>query len=100
MNNIIIFKNLNDKYFKKYTNVFNYSYLKFNLINNYLLFNFIYNNDNKICNYKFNKFNYHEFYYNIFMIKAKYFINKDINIKFQSNYENYIIDKFQNTEII
>lgn len=39
---------LNDEYFNMYFNIFNLSYLKFNVINTYILYN--YNVFNKICN--------------------------------------------------
>ena len=47
---------LNDIYFKKYNNLFNYSYTKFNLINLNLLFNFINTDNNTICKISFNNF--------------------------------------------
>ena len=93
MYNIVTSK-LDDKYYTKYKYLFNYSSLKFNLINTYLLYNFIYTDNNKVCNYSFNNFDYNEYYNNIFVNKNKFIFYK--KNKFNIYYENYIIDKFSN----
>ena len=78
MKKSFIVSKLNDKYYKKYNNLFNYLLNKFFIINNNILFNFhIINNS----------------YANI-LFKSMYYVN-DIN-KLNINYENYIIDKINN----
>ena len=75
-----------DKYYKKYIYLFNYSLYKFNLINYYLLNNYTNANDNKICNYLFDK-NYK--YYNAIFIKNMYggIYKTGLNL----NFDHYII---------
>ena len=41
---------INDKYYKKYNYLFDYSYNKFNLINQYILYNYLDKKTNNICN--------------------------------------------------
>jgi hypothetical protein len=94
MDKLIIKSKLDDKYYIKYKNLFNYSSVKFNLINTYLLFNFVFFDNNKLCNYLFDKFDYNEYYSNIFAFKSTFMSEK--KIKFNTYYENYIIDKFIN----
>ena len=73
---------IDDKYYKKYNYLFNYSYNKFNLINQYILYNHIYKNQN-ICNiYFINSFN-----------KQLY---NDIIQKKNLNYRQYIGFNFTN----
>ena len=85
---------LNDIYFKKYNNLFNYSYTKFNLINLNLLFNFINTDNNTICKISFNNFDYHNYYSKILLNLQKFIDFK--NPKFNTSYEHYIINKFYN----
>ena len=99
MNNLIIKTKLDDKYYKKYKYLFNYLSNKWHIINKYLLFNFIIEDNYKLCNYELDKFKYHEIYRNMFFINTYYFDSKFLsqkNIKFQTYYENYIIDKYEN----
>jgi len=98
MDKLIIKSKLDDKYFSNYKYLFNYSVIKFSLINTILLFNFIFLDNNKLCNYSFNKFNYHKYYSNIFSSKTNFLSSK--NNKFNTNYKNYIIDKFINNDNI
>ena len=101
MNNLIIKTKLDDKYYKKYKYLFNYTSIKWNIINTYLLYNFIVSDDYKLCNYDLDKFKYHELYGNIFFNNIKYlgthFLSQK-SIKFQSYYNNYIIDKYENNK--
>ena len=62
MNNLIIKSKLNNKYYKKYKYLFNYTSKKWHLINTYLLYNFIFADDYKLCNYELDKFEYNELY--------------------------------------
>jgi hypothetical protein len=94
MNNVIIKSKLNDKYYKKYKYLFNYSSLSFDYINKYLLFNFIFTDNNTLCNKYILKFDYNIYYSNIFFSKIKNLSSK--NIKFNIYYQNYILDKFIN----
>ena len=96
MDKLIIKSKLDDKYYIKYKNLFNYSSVKFNLINTYLLFNFVFSDNNKLCNYLFDKFDYNEYYNNIFAFKSTFMAYK--KQKFNTYYENYIIDKFINND--
>ena len=81
---------LDDKYYKKYTSLFNYSLNKFNLINYYLLFNYTIQDDNKICNYLFD-INY--IYYKSIFLKDMYgAIYKN---KLNLNFDNYIISNIK-----
>ena len=85
---------LNDKYLIKYKNLFNYTYNKFNLINNYILFNLIIK-DNKICNHMFLYSYDKQTYVNI--------LNKKIlKNKIDITFTNIIIEKYikHNTLII
>ena len=93
MNNLIISK-LNDKYYKKYTNLFYYNVNKFNLVNTTLLFNATATDNNTLCNYSFNKYNYHNIYGNILYNSMK-FIGY-VNNKLNTNYITYIINKYYN----
>jgi len=78
MKKSFIVSKLNDKYYKKYNNLFNYLLNKFFIINNNILFNFhIINNS----------------YVNI-LFKSMYYFT-DVN-KLNINYEHYIIDKINN----
>ena len=93
MNNLIISK-LNDKYYNKYRNLFNYDENKFKLINTTLLFNATVTDNHTICKYSFSKYNYHDIYGNILYDSTKYigYINKFFN----TNYDIYIINKYIN----
>jgi len=93
MNNLIISK-LNDKYYKKYKNLFYYNVNKFNLVNTTLLFNATATDNNTLCNYSFNKYNYHNIYGNILYNSIK-FIGY-VNNKLNTNYITYIINKYYN----
>jgi hypothetical protein len=95
MNKLIISK-LNDKYYKKYKNLFNYNINKFNLINTTLLFNLFIRDDNTLCKYSFNKNNYHDIYGKILYNSTK-FINY-VNKKLNTDYQIYIIDKYYNND--
>ena len=94
MDKLIIKSKLDDKYYKIYKYLFNNTSSKFNLINTTILFNFTYNDDNSVCKNSFEKYNYHKYYNNIFMLNIKLIDNK--YNKFNTFYDNYIIDKFQN----
>ena len=61
----------NDKYFKRYNNIFHYKYTKFNLINNYILYNLVLKNYsiNNICNFKLIYDYYKQTYNNIILKK-------------------------------
>ena len=98
MNKLIIKSKLNDKYYKKYKNLFNYNKNKFNLINETLLYNLTYTDDATLCKYSFYKINYHTIYGNILYNNIKYinFINKKLN----TNYTTYIINKYCNKNYI
>ena len=93
MNNLIISK-LNDKYYKKYKNLFYYNVNKFNLVNTTLLFNATATDNNTLCNYSFNKYNYHNIYGKILYNSMK-FIGY-VNNKLNTNYATYIINKYYN----
>ena len=67
MNNIITKSKLDDKYFKKYNLLFNYSVFKFDYINKNLLFNFIFTDNNTLCNKYILNFDYNTYYSNIFL---------------------------------
>ena len=85
---------LNDKYLIKYKYLFNYTYNKFNLINNYILFNLIIK-DNKICNHTFLYSYDKQTYVNI--------LNKKIlKNKIDITFTNIIVEKYikHNTLII
>ena len=92
MKNIII-SNLNDKYYKKYENLFKYKFINFLLINKNMLFNYNWiniNNISKLCNHYFD-YELILYYMNIlFSLNNTEQINKYIN--FTSNY-NYLIIK-------
>jgi len=98
MNNLFTKSIVNDKYYIKFKYLFNYTFLKFNLINLNILFNFIHRDDNKICNFDLNKHNYNQYYSNI-IYKFNKFINFK-NSKFNTNYDSYIINKFNNNKCI
>ena len=72
---MIISKSIcNDKYYKKYTYLFNYSYDKFNLINKNILYNFMLQNEfggNKICNIDM-KYSFNESFYNNIIQKREH----------------------------
>jgi hypothetical protein len=88
---------LDDKYYKKYKLLFNYDVNKFNLVNKTLLLNSIFSDDNKICNFIFDKFNYNIIYGNILYNKNIKFIgynNNNLNL----NYDTYIINKYDNNK--
>ena len=85
--------NLDDKYFKKYNNLFDYSSLKFKFINNKLLFNYyipINEKSYNLCN-NLLSFNYHKYYGNI-ILKIKSNFHNTFNIS--DGYQHIIIDKY------
>jgi len=83
---------LNDKYYTKYNYLFNYSSVKFNIINLNLLFNYTFSNDASLCNKSFIKYNYHEYYGYLLFNNIKQIINYK-NKKLNLDYSNFIIDK-------
>ena len=93
MTNIKLLK-LNDKYYNKYKFLFNYKYIKYNYINQNLLYNYIFIGNYKICNHLFKPYN--NIYNDILFTKKDREIK--LNIKFykiNDNYNNYIINKLQ-----
>ena len=108
MNNNFNKIKLNDKYYNKYKYLFNYSYEKFNLINNNILYNFIFNGK-KICNIDFKYSHNEQIYSNIiqpinykhfkpsfnyqYLIVNKYY-RKDTNNLLISNFKSIIINPF------
>ena len=78
---------VNDTYFNIYFNIFNISYLKFNIINTYILFN--YNVFNKICNINFID-NDKQIYSDIISIKQTY-KKKNVIFNFKNINFNYLI---------
>jgi len=96
MNNIII-KQLNDKYYKNYKSLFIYTFLKFNYINKYILFNFIWqiiNNKYILCNYNFDIYNIKK-YENILF---KTYEKKKLILK--DNYNYNIINALNNNKCL
>jgi hypothetical protein len=89
MKNIIISK-FNDKYYIKYKHLFEYKYLQYYIINKNILFNFIWNINNKICNYSFS--NEINLYYNtiLFKYKTKLKVDDSFN-RLLSNYDYFIV---------
>jgi len=87
---------INDKYYKKYNYLFNYTYNKFNIINQNLLFNYLNYNNTNICNIKFIYSNIDQQYNNIIQKKIKnkhygfYFTIFIIN-NYNKNKKNLII---------
>jgi hypothetical protein len=49
MTHLIIKSIINDKYYKYYNYLFNNTIDKFNLINNYILYNYFFNSNHEIC---------------------------------------------------
>ena len=58
---------LDDKLFKNYNNLFIYNYNKFILINNNILYNYIFKNKKQICNFELQKTYYEQIYNNIIL---------------------------------
>ena len=83
MNKIIINK-INDKYFKNYKYLFNYTFLKFNYINKILLYNFIWNfKDNTYFVCKYNFPNYINKYYDNIILKSRIIHKYNIKKKYE-----------------
>ena len=82
---MIISKSIcNDKYYCKYKYLFNYSYDKFNLINQNILYNFLLLTNfggNKICNIQM-KYSYNENYYNNIIQKENYISHPGFDFKY------------------
>ena len=89
MNNYIIKSKLNDNNYIKYKYLFNYLYIKFNLINENLLYNFINLLILNLCNKKYFTSLNEQFYTNIIFHR-----NKDI-VKIM-NAQHYIIKYYYN----
>ena len=79
----MLISKLNDKFYKTYKILFNKQINKFYLINNYILYNYIYSNQKILCNIKFNKSNYEQLYYNITLKNTLLYISS-------FNFQNYI----------
>ena len=84
---------INDNYFKKYKNLFNYSNSKFNVINNNIIYNFLFENK-KICEYIFKYSLKQQIYENIILYdennKKKYNYNPTLL------FDNYVYNKYKN----
>ena len=80
---------LDDKYYKKYNHLFIHNLYKFNLINNNILYNYIYNkHNNSVCNFKFKQSTYQQFYSNIILKNKNE--QKYLGFEFTDNiYTNY-----------
>ena len=99
MNKIIINK-INDKYFKNYKYLFNYTFLKFNYINKILLYNFIWNfKDNTYFVCKYNFPNYINKYYDNIILKSRIIHKYNIK-KIQEKYESIIINNIKKNKIL
>ena len=93
MSKQILIKKLNDNYYTKYKYVFNFLIEKFNLINNYILFNLVVLKNNRICNHK---------------ILYSYAIQTYVNILFKNitktqisiSFINIIIEKYIKNNIL
>ena len=92
-------KNINnDKYYLKYYNLFNYSINKFNIINNVILYNYLYKNNTNICNNKFTFTQKEQIYSHIFL---KNNIKNHLKNKYYGfTFENIILNKYNKRLII
>ena len=89
----MIISKLNDKLYEKYINLFLYKYYKFTLINQNILYNFMFQKTNIICNTKFKNSQYNQIYSNIILKnKKKYISFKYENlIPIYNNVNEYLI---------
>ena len=87
---MLILQKINDKYYKNYKYLFNYSNIKFNIINQNILFNYLYNNKN-ICNIDFKNSLNTQIYINI--------INPNV-IHRGFYFQNFIINKYIKKKLI
>jgi hypothetical protein len=87
---------LNDKYNINYKYLLTYSSNKFTLINNILLYNFLYNDNNNICNISLNQNN--NIYNILFKENRRELFTKIKYINYY--YNNYIIDKYTSNDTL
>ena len=90
----IILNKLNDKNYIKYKYLFNYSYDKFNAVNQNILYNFLYKTNKNICTVNFKNSFDEQTYYNI-MYNKKTEIYKNI-----FNFIYLIVNKYYNTRTL
>jgi hypothetical protein len=84
-------KLINDKYYKKYNYLFNYSYNKFNLINQHILLNY----NNNICNIHFLYSTKEQTYNNIIQKK-----NSNYRKYEGFNFTNFILKNYKKKQLL
>jgi hypothetical protein len=91
MNKNILISKLNDKYYIKYKIFINYLYKKYDYINQNILYNYVFIGVKQLCNYKYLRSIFEQYYMNIiFHNTINNNIGKIINI------QHYILIKYYN----